>query len=243
MSRRPFLAQLNLLNFFVFAPMNVGTYFGTPSWLRKELWDNGGVIRNPSQRHFPNIEKLREAFSIIKKEARNCMVASKPIKDDMYFTGIADDGWKRFYIKWYGPSDKLAKQICPETCALLDTMPEVHLAMFSILMPYSRIKPHFGPARMCLRYHIGISTPNDDKCFIELGGKTKYSWRDGEDVMFDDTLPHYVYNNTNTPRIILFLDVERPQQNGILKKFTQSQIKYIAPMTTRSNNKQEKAEK
>jgi beta-hydroxylase len=238
--KRNILNQLPL-NTMLTAPLNVMTHCGTPAWLQKQLSDSG-IIRNPSKKLFLNVDRLRNALPIIKQEALASLKDSKPINKDLFFRGIADNGWKRFYIKWYGPSDSLAKSICPQTCALLDSMPEVHLAMFSILMPGSKITRHFGPARMCLRYHMGLFTPNDDDCFINLNGE-KYSWRDDEDVMFDDTLIHFVENNTDKPRIILFLDIERPQVNGVLKQITKAQIKYGGPLTTRSNEKNEKVQK
>lgn len=165
------------------------------------------------------------------------MAASKPIKDDLFFQGIADEGWKRFYIKWYGPVDPQARALCPRTSALIEAMPEVHLAMFSILLPGSVIPPHCGPTRMCLRYHMGLFTPNDDACRIVVGGHA-YSWRDGEDVMFDYTVLHDVENRTAQPRVILFLDVERPQR-GLLKHVGHAMIKYGGPATTRANDAQE----
>lgn len=223
---------------FLSSPLNVSTHFGTPLWLANELYLNDGIIHNPTEKHFLNIQVLRNNIQILKKESLACLSSSEPIKNDLYFRHIADIGWKRFYLKWYGPPDPLALKLCPETCKILENMPEVNLAMFSILMPQSRIKRHFGPARMCLRYHMGLFTPNDDNCFINIGGQ-KYSWRDEKDVMFDDTMIHYVENNTDKPRIILFLDIKRPQNKGLFNLVTDAQIKYLAPLTTRSNNKKE----
>ena len=37
-----------------------------------------------------------------------------------------------------------------------------------------------------------------------------YAWRDGEDVLFDETYLHDAANRTAHDRIILFCDVERP---------------------------------
>jgi beta-hydroxylase len=45
----------------------------------------------------------------------------------------------------------------------------------------------------------------------------KYIWTEGEDILFDDTLLHSVENNTNEPRVILFLDIPR-QFNNIIRK-------------------------
>ena len=35
-------------------------------------------------------------------------------------------------------------------------------------------------------------------------------WREGEAVLFDDTRPHEVWNDTNEPRVVLLFDVLRP---------------------------------
>jgi len=233
--KRSLLQQLGTATLLT-APLNAITHIGTPSWLKKELWKS--AILKPTTRLFPNLPKLRGAYQIIKQEAKLAFEHSKPIMNDLYFNGIADQGWKRFYIKWYGPPDPEALRLCPKTCEILQKMPEVHLGMFSILMPGSRIPPHFGPARMCLRYHLGISTPNDPKCNIKVGNDS-YFWKDQEDVMFDDTITHEVENNTDRPRIILFLDVERPQE-GICKLATTRMIKHLGPITTRGNDKNEK---
>ena len=56
---------------------------------------------------------------------------------------------------------------------------------------------------------MGLITPNDDNCFINLDGKS-YSWRDGEVILLDDSYEHYVENNTNKYRVILFCDIIRP---------------------------------
>jgi beta-hydroxylase len=216
---------------FAIAPFNAATHLSTPSWLKREI--DVSPILKPSVSLFPHVNELRAAFDTLRQEGELAFFASKPIKHDQFFQGISDDGWKRFYLKWYGPPDPKALQVCPETCALLQRMPEVHLAMFSILLPKSKIKLHHGPARMCLRYHMGIITPNDDACNIKIGEHT-YSWRDGEDVMFDDTHYHEVTNDTNSPRIILFLDVERPQIGPM--KFISNSMIQMGAMTTRGND-------
>ncbi len=228
--------QLAIQNILVSGPLNAILYLGTPQKLKSMI--EISPILTPTPEIFPNVELIRSSFSIIKKEALEILSSAKPIQNDLFFRGIADEGWKRFYLKWYGSPDPLAKQLCPETVKLIQSIPEVHLAMFSILMPGSKITPHYGPTRMCLRYHLGISTPNSKDCFINVSGE-KYFWKDEEDVMFDDTFRHEVVNNTNFPRIILFLDVERPQIK-LTKPIENAMIKFLGPLTTRTNEKQEK---
>lgn len=62
-----------------------------------------------------------------------------------------------------------------------------------------------------VRYHLGLFTPNDDRCFIEVDGQ-RHSWRDGEAVIFDETYVHWAENKSDQTRIILFCDIERPMK-------------------------------
>lgn len=56
-----------------------------------------------------------------------------------------------------------------------------------------------------MRYHLGLFTPNDDRCWIRVDGNP-YSWRDGEGVVFDETHIHWAANETEQDRIVLFCD-------------------------------------
>ena len=81
--------------------------------------------------------------------------------------------------------------------------------MFASLPPGSRLVRHRDPYAGSLRYHLGLSTPNSDGCYIEVDGE-RYCWRDGEAVIFDETFMHHAENTTDRQRVILFCDIERP---------------------------------
>ena len=83
--------------------------------------------------------------------------------------------------------------------------------MFAELPPGSRLVRHRDPFAGSLRYHLGLITPNDPACHIEVDGQSYY-WQDGEDVIFDETYIHFAENKTDQDRIILFCDVERPMR-------------------------------
>jgi beta-hydroxylase len=80
------------------------------------------------------------------------------------------------------------------------------------------LRKHRDPYAGSLRYHLGLVTPGDDGCWIEVDGE-RYSWRDGEAVMFDETFIHRAANETDRDRIILFCDVERPLRFGFMRAF------------------------
>ena len=55
---------------------------------------------------------------------------------------------------------------------------------------------------------MALITPSEGECYIINGGK-RHDWKPGEDVLFDDTFKHAVWNKTNETRVVLFCDVFR----------------------------------
>jgi beta-hydroxylase len=168
-------------------------------------------------RDFTELAPLAQHWETILAEAQQLIVLDK-IKaseqnDDAGFNSFFKSGWKRFYLKWYDASHPSAQRLCPQTYALLQAIPSVKAAMFAELPPGAKLNRHRDPYAGSLRYHLGLATPNDDRCFIEVDGQ-RYSWRDGQGVLFDETYIHWAYNGTESDRIILFCDVERPLRFG-----------------------------
>jgi beta-hydroxylase len=160
----------------------------------KLLTDNWQTIRDEALA-LDNLEKIKAAEK----------------NDDAGFNSFFKKGWKRFYLKWYEAKHPSAIQFCPKTVALLAQVPEVKAAMFTELPPGAKLNEHRDPYAGSLRFHMGLSTPNDDNCFINVNQQT-YSWRDGEGVVFDETYLHWAINNTDKTRIILMCDIERPMK-------------------------------
>jgi len=162
---------------------------------------------------FPELKVLQDNWQIIRDEAislnNEAHIKASADLDDLGFNSFFRTGWKRFYLKWYGANLKSAEQLCPKTLQLLNQLPSVKGAMFTMLPPGSRLGKHRDPYAGSLRYHLGLVTPNSDDCYISVDGQN-YSWRDGEAVMFDETYIHHAENKTDQNRIILFLDVKRP---------------------------------
>lgn len=71
---------------------------------------------------------------------------------------------------------------------------------------------HVGYYKGIIRYMIPLIVPEDkENCFLWVNG-LKYSWTEGESVLWDDIYPH---NNTNQNRVLLYMDIIRPF-DGIL---------------------------
>ena len=164
---------------------------------------------------FPELAPLQENWETIRNEALQLRhmqkIKAAEKNDDAGFNSFFKNGWKRFYLKWYDASHPSAERFCPCTVALLKTIPSVKAAMFAELPPGGKLNMHRDPFAGSLRYHLGLDTPNSNQCFIEVDGQ-RYSWRDGQGVIFDETYIHWAENTSNEDRIILFCDVERPMR-------------------------------
>lgn len=164
-------------------------------------------------KRFPELQVLQDNWQTIRDEALRLNdeghIKAAGAYNDIGFNSFFRTGWKRFYLKWYGEELASAQQLCPRTVALLGGIPGIKAAMFASLPPGARLVKHRDPYAGSLRYHLGLATPNDPGCYIEVDGQ-RYHWRDGEVVMFDETYIHHAENTTQQQRVILFCDVERP---------------------------------
>ncbi|MEO1190830.1 MAG: aspartyl/asparaginyl beta-hydroxylase domain-containing protein [Pseudomonadota bacterium] len=162
---------------------------------------------------FANLRRLDADWEAIRDEAKIIFrdVLPEPVhpKYDLAFYSFMKNGWNRFYLKWYGDMLPSALEHCPHTVKLLQEMPEIRGAMFTLLPPGGKLPLHRDPYAGSLRYHLGLVTPGDDACRIFVDGEP-YSWRDGKSVLFDETFIHTAENKTDEARIILFADVKRP---------------------------------
>ncbi len=165
------------------------------------------------RRGFPQLDLLQANWRVIRDEATHLFdeghIRAAEKHNDASFNSFFKQGWKRFYLKWYGEPLASAEALCPQTVALLKSIPSVKAAMFALLPPGSKLNPHRDPFAGSLRYHLGLITPNSRDCRIFVDGE-EHAWGDGKDVVFDETYVHWAENKTGQTRVILFADVERP---------------------------------
>jgi len=169
---------------------------------------------------FPELAPIGASWRMIREEALKLFdegyIRAAAGYNDLGFNSFFRTGWKRFYLKWYDDFLPSAKALCPKTTELLAGIPSVNAAMFALLPPGGRLGAHRDPFAGSLRYHLGLVTPNSDRCYIVVDGQ-KYFWKDGEAVMFDETYIHWAENTSDVTRIILFCDIERPLSNSIIR--------------------------
>jgi len=193
----------------IFAPLNTFLYMCTKPFARKAF-----VKTN----HFDKLNLLEENWHIIAQEAQSLLnkgffeqTTSKENSSfyDVGFRTFYKYGWSKFYCTWYGTNLNSAMMHCPKTVEILNKIPSVNGAMFTLLPAQSKLTRHLDPVACSFRYHLGLNTPNSEDCFINVDG-TEQSWKDGEAFLFDETCLHFVENNTQDMRLILMCDIERP---------------------------------
>lgn len=174
----------------------------------------------PERSAFAYMDPVRAQWQTIRKEAMRLFdegyIRAAEKNNDASFASFFRTGWKRFYLKWYDLPPQSARVLCPQTVALVESVPQIKAAMFALLPAGAKLNPHRDPFAGSLRYHLGLSTPNSDACHIFVDGQS-YAWRDGEDVIFDETYVHWVENDTDTTRVILFCDLERPLRTRLMR--------------------------
>ena len=77
-----------------------------------------------------------------------------------------------------------------------------------MLQPHTRIPAHTGIANFRLVVHLPLIVPPD--CGFRVGAETR-QWRIGEAWVFDDTIEHEAWNDSDQTRIIFICDVWSPR--------------------------------
>jgi beta-hydroxylase len=118
--------------------------------------------------------------------------------------------WKVFLFHGFGHRSERNSTLCPKTSALVDAIPNVTNAWFSILPPHATVPAHSGISRGLLRCHLGLVIPTRrESCYMDIGDQ-RIVWQEGRCVVFDDMNEHSVTNDTDEFRAILLIDFHRP---------------------------------
>lgn len=122
--------------------------------------------------------------------------------------------WSALYLVKNGEpqADIIAR--CPATMAALDGVPLTGIrgrapsVLFSQLRAGARIPPHTGFVNTRLICHLPLIVPG--KCRFRVGNEVR-EWQPGKAWLFDDTIEHEAWNDSDQTRIILLFDVWRPE--------------------------------
>ena len=117
--------------------------------------------------------------------------------------------WLTFFFYGMGARNDENCRRCPKTAALVERIPGMTTAFFSIMSPGKELKAHRGSFNAFLRYHMGIKIPDSRLCYMTVHGTTK-RWEEGKSLIFDDRYIHSAGNLSDENRVVLFVDFLRP---------------------------------
>ncbi len=121
--------------------------------------------------------------------------------------------WSSLFLKKQGHVVAENAASFPRTLEALSHLPQPvasnrsPVAMFSALQPRTRIPPHHGVSNTRLVLHLPLIVPRG--CGFRVGAETR-TWVPGKAWVFDDTIEHEAWNDSDELRVILIADVWSP---------------------------------
>lgn len=157
---------------------------------------------------------LEAAYPEIRTEVEALLVGRTEIPHIQDVTGGIPQGnvgpWRSLVFMHQGTWIPWNCERCPRTTAAVKDIPGLTVAGFSVLEPGTHITTHRGPNKGALRYQLGVIVPGElGDCRIRVGDEM-IRWREGEGVIFDFTVPHEAWNDTDRTRVLLMLEFITP---------------------------------
>ena len=185
----------------------------------------------------PELLELDRNYPVIREELLGILPDKRSIPryhelDEMQYNISArvapEKDWKVYPLDVMGVRPPAFCARCPRTTALLDGIPGLFEAFFSILEGGKSIPAHEGPYRGYLRYHLGLIVPEVNPPSIRLKDQV-YTWKEGESILFDDSWEHEVYNQCDGDRVVLIVDIRRPMPQPFdgVNRVTQAVMKRV----------------
>ncbi len=202
--------------------------------------------------HFPWLASIEAAADDIRAELLN-VLSEGPSALDPYVTvpkGVALEQWRELnnsrrwgvYSLWNEGKafpEHIAR--CPRTVEALSVRPPWDVpgngptALFSVLDAKTRIPPHTGPVNTRLVVHLPLIVPPG--CGFRVGGQQR-AWEPGKAFVFDDSIDHEAWNDSDVPRAVLIFDTWSPFLTEAERELIRALTTYIGEYYgTRSNSR------
>jgi aspartate beta-hydroxylase len=142
--------------------------------------------------------------------------------------------WGAYFLWNQGQREEPHLARCPRTAAALAATPQVDIpgrgptAFFSILEARTKIPPHTGVTNTRLTVHLPLIVPPG--CRFRVGGETR-EWRAGSAWVFDDSIDHEAWNDSDVARAILIFDVWNPQLTALERDLVREATIVLAEYT------------
>lgn len=122
--------------------------------------------------------------------------------------------WSAYYLWKNGSEVTDHAQRCPRTMAALKCVPLTQVpgrspsVLFSLMRPGAHIPAHHGFVNTRLICHLPLIVPAG--CRFRVGHETR-PWVEGQAWVFDDTIEHEAWNDSDQTRVVLLFEVWQPE--------------------------------
>jgi aspartyl/asparaginyl beta-hydroxylase (cupin superfamily) len=127
---------------------------------------------------------------------------------------LNNPAWSAFYLWKDGAVVADHASRCPKTMEALADAPLTQVkgrspaVLFSLLRPGAHIPPHTGFVNTRLICHLPLIVPGG--CRLRVGNDTR-ALVEGKAWLFDDTMEHEAWNDSDRTRVILLFEIWRPE--------------------------------
>lgn len=147
-------------------------------------------------------------------------------------SNVGSMDWSAFYLWHEGErvEDHVAR--CPATAEAMAAVPMSTIAgqtpsvLFSRLAPGAVIPPHHGLLNTRLICHLPLIVPPD--CGSLRVGNERRAWREGELLIFDDSMEHEAFNQSDRDRVVLIFDIWRPELDEAERHWVAEVLQVVA---------------
>lgn len=206
-------------------------YFYFPELPQRQFYD---------RREFPWVEALERRTPQIRAELQALLASGgnvepyvqrhsdRPVSNSHGLMNNLD--WSAAYLIRSGVIEQHNAARCPQTMAALRDVQLCQIdgltpsVLFSLLRPGAHIPPHHGYTNVRLICHLPLIVPGS--CTLRVGNETR-SWRDGELLIFDDSIEHEAWNGSAELRAILLFDVWRPELSADERTLVSTLLKSV----------------
>ena len=189
--------------------MNKVWYASSGKWYKEEGEPN---FFNPHD--FKWVVDIENHWKEIKPEVENLVRDTDQAFTSNKYVGLTkDDSWSSYsFLFWQirVRKERLGDK-CPTLNKYLQQVPGLVSFSLSRIAPHTTLEPHRGDTNAVMRCHLGIEIPAGlPECGLQAG-EGQQGWEEGKWLFFNDAYKHSAWNNTDKRRIVIIMDVIRPE--------------------------------
>lgn len=143
---------------------------------------------------------------------------------------LGDPSWSAYYLWQDGVLNAEHAKACPATILALEGLPipsiatRSPMALFSVLKAKTHIPPHWGMLNTRLIVHLPLIVP--PHCRLRVGNEVR-SVEAGKVMIFDDSIEHEAWNDSDQTRVVLLFEIWRPELDAGERKALTTMLEAI----------------